>query len=706
LFIQNRKQLISNILLLCLFAIGSLLAQEEYVRRLNGVPVTDGAGALTNIYSGGINNFEFQFVDIDGDDDFDILFLDSDKTFGWYENKGSSTSADFELSFTQITGMVLSDWFYFVDIDNDSDLDLFTGNTDLISFSENIGSVSSPSFQVIQDTVYSNEGQPIFSEFDSNPIFSDVDDDGDFDFFSGNSSGTVTFYENIGTAENFNLKFITNQWQDILIIGGLNPDQLHGASSLEFIDIDADNDLDLFWGDFFSNSLYQFENIGDEVNADMQLISNIYPVSADSINTSGFNMPRFADINNNGKYDLFVSVLFDPTVSQSLMFYSNEGTTQSPNHIKVTENYLKTLDVRANSHPTFADIDNDGDEDLFIGSLNNPLGTIHFLENIGTVTNPTFEYLDSSYFNITGDLIVIPTLGDIDGDNDFDLLVGLFDGKIDYYKNEGTPESANFVLQGKLMDNTGNVIDVGTTSSPFLFDVDGDDDLDLSVGAFNGKFKYFENTGNQVGYEFTLNDSFFENLDVGDNSTPFLIDYDDDNITDMFSGNRVGKFFYFQNSGSNQNPLWQEVTNQFIQENFGNSTIPYFIDIDNDSDTDLFLGNVKGGLYLYENTTVTYVDNEMIEPPSTFHVTAYPNPFNPNVSITIYLKTSKVLKVTIFNILGEKVKTMFNNYLNNGTHLFKWDGRNDSNQHLPSGSYIVVVQSETHFESLKITFLK
>jgi hypothetical protein len=676
------------------------------VRRLNGIPVIDGAGAITNIYSGGINNFEYQFVDIDGDDDFDILFLDSDKTYGWYENKGSSSSADFELSFTQIPGIVLTDWFYFIDIDNDSDLDLFTGNIDLISFSENIGSVTSPSFQLTQDTVYSNEGQPIYSEFGSNPLFADIDADGDFDFFSGNSSGTVTFYENIGTPENFILKFITNQWQDILIIGSDNSDQLHGASSLEFIDIDADNDLDLFWGDFFSNSLYQFDNKGDEVNVDMQLISNIYPVNADSVNTSGFNMPRFVDINNNGKYDLFVSVLFDPTVPQSIMFYSNEGTAQNPNHINITENYLKTLDVRANSHPSFADIDNDGDEDLFIGSLNNPIGTIHFLENIGSVTNPVFQYLDSSYFNITGDLSVIPTLGDLDGDNDFDLLIGLFDGKIDFYRNDGTPESANFVLQGKLMDNTGSIIDVGNTSLPFLFDVDGDGDLDLSVGAFNGKFRYYENTGNQVGYEFTLNESFYDDLDVGDNSTPFLIDYDEDSIVDMFTGNRAGKFFYFENNGSNQNPLWQEVTDQFIDENFGNSTVPYFIDIDNDTDTDLFLGNVKGGLYLYDNTTLTHIDNGIPEPPSTFHVTAHPNPFNPNVSITINLESRSRLKISIFNVLGEKVKTMFKDDLNKGMHSFEWNGRNDSNHQLPSGSYIVVVQSGINAEFLKLSLIK
>jgi hypothetical protein len=195
-------------------------------------------------------------------------------------------------------------------------------------------------------------------------------------------------------------------------------------------------------------------------------------------------------------------------------------------------------------------------------------------------------------------------------------------------------------------------------------------------------------------------------LDVGDNSTPFLIDYNEDNVTDMFSGNRAGKFFYFQNNGSNQIPLWQEVTDQFIEENFGNITVPYFIDIDNDSDTDLFLGNVKGGLYLYDNTTVTHIDNGILEPPSTFHITAHPNPFNPNVSITINLESRSRLKISIFNILGEKVKTMFNDDLNKGMHSFEWNGRNDSNQQLASGSYIVVVRSAIQAEFLKLSLIK
>jgi hypothetical protein len=72
------------------------LPQEEFVRRLNWITVSDGSGALPNIYAGGINNLEHQFIDIDGDNDFDILFLDSDGTFGWYENIGDSSIAKFK----------------------------------------------------------------------------------------------------------------------------------------------------------------------------------------------------------------------------------------------------------------------------------------------------------------------------------------------------------------------------------------------------------------------------------------------------------------------------------------------------------------------------------------------------------------------------------------------------------------------------------
>jgi hypothetical protein len=262
------------------------------------------------------------------------------------------------------------------------------------------------------------------------------------------------------------------------------------------------------------------------------------------------------------------------------------------------------------------------------------------------------------------------------------------------------------VFQGKLTDSSGTIIDVGSLAAPFLLDVDNDDDLDLSIGEFGGKFNYFKNTGNKFEFEFSELVSFYGNLDVGDNSSPFLLDYNNDNALDLLSGNRTGNIFYFQNNGSNQNPVWQQVTDQFIPENFGGITAPSFIDIDDDSDTDLYVGNVKGGLYLYENTTIVNSVNDIEELPATFRITAHPNPFNPKVSINIYLNSGGNTEIKIFNVLGQKVRSLFNGELNSGVHSFDWDGKNDINSKLPSGIYIVLVITGTKVEAIKLTYLK
>ncbi len=307
---------------------------------------------------------------------------------------------------------------------------------------------------------------------------------------------------------------------------------------------------------------------------------------------------------------------------------------------------------------------------MFIGSLKNPIGSIIFFENVGTSSIPDFLLVDSTYFNITSDLSVTPSFGDIDNDGDYDLLIGRFNGKLSLYINSGTPTTPLFTTNVDLQNNNGEIIDVGSTAVPFLIDVDNDNDLDLIVGGFNGKFNFYENTGSPSTYEFTANSLYFDTLDIGDNSTPFLFDYDKNGTLDLFSGNRKGDFFYFRNDGSNTVPIWTLVTNKLLPDNFGGNTFPCFVDIDNDTDTDLLLGNVKGGLYLYNNYEISGIDEGKITPVNNFEISAFPNPFNPETKVRIELSVGQDIKIDVFNLLGEKVKTIFNGYIKAGTQHF------------------------------------
>lgn len=706
-------------LLSILLIITGVLYPQTFRRELNSIPVSDTDGYLTNIFSGGSNNPEHQFIDIDNDGDYDLFYLDSDGTYGWYKNTGTVVNPLYELSFDTIPGLHFNDWYFFVDIDNDNDYDLFTGTQGaFIEFRRNIGNYSQPYFNIENDTLKDNNGDPIYSEFGCNPVFADVDGDGDQDFISGNSVGTLNFYENIGTPSGFNFKFITNLWQDIVIISNANNVTIrHGASSLDFADIDNDGDLDLFWGDFFSRSLYFIENTGTPSVPEMQVVYNRYPHNADSVFTSGFNMPRFVDIDNDGDLDLFVSVLYDPTVPQSLMFYRNEGSAVVNDFHRITQNYIKTLDVGNDSAPCFADLDSDGDQDLLIGSTRNPDGTLYYFENTGTDTRPEFYLSDSIYFGIKGELSISPALADLEGDGDLDLLIGNFDGTLSVYLNIGNPDSPDFKLSGKLENSSGGTIDVGVYARPFFLDYDHDNDPDLAIGAFNGRFAFYKNVGNVQTYSFSLDTTFIYRLhpsdpsspliDIGDNSAPFIIDYDKDGDYDFFGGNRDGVVYYFRNDGTNVLPSWTLITNNFMNQDFGVDAVPCFVDIDDDTDPDFFLGNLKGGLYLYRNQTVTgLTDNKNESISDYFLISAYPNPFNSQSSIIFESGKRDLYSIKIFDILGREIKTIFNGEIDKGIHHFDWNGKNNIGTPAATGIYLLSAENNATIKTLKLILLK
>ncbi|MDP2301466.1 MAG: T9SS type A sorting domain-containing protein [Ignavibacteria bacterium] len=679
---------------------------QNYIREINTIPFRDSTTLYQNTFSGGINNYEHQFIDIDGDGDYDLFYLDSDGTYGWYENVGTSVNPDFKLSLEQIEGLHFSNWFYFVDIDNDDDFDLFTSsNGNYISLYINVGTPFHPSFQLSIDTLKDINDEPILSEFSSNPIFVDIDNDGDFDFVSGNSAGTLTFYENIGTTGSFNFKYVTNEWQNILIISGGNNSK-HGASSIEFVDIDNDGDYDMFWGDFFSKSLYYFENTGNANSPAHSLHSSIYPNNNDSLYTSGFNMPRFVDIDGDGDSDLFVTVLYDPTVKESFIFYENVGNPILPNFQRKSYNYLNSLDVGSRSLPVFLDIDDDGDKDLFIGAENNPNGTIYFYENIGTKLQPSFILRTNKFEGIEDELSIAPAFGDIDGDEDYDLVIGNLFGNVSLYRNIGNKTTPEFVFDTKLRDNQNNLITAGSFARPFLFDVNNDGDLDLIVGGFNGRLILYENIGTNTNYLFAKNLNYFGDIDVGDMSAPFLVDIDGDSIPELWIGNRTGLIKQYKNTGSLNSPIWIEHEVFLNHFSFGGDAAPSFIDIDGDTDLDFFLGNIKGGLYFFRNNIINSIKNNDGFLPDDFYISnCYPNPFNSSTSFLVFVTVEQYFNIYIYSLMGEEVEKLFDGNLSHGQHSFTWDSNNPNNIS-SSGIYFIVVKAGQLFKTIKVILLK
>lgn len=99
--------------------------------------------------------------------------------------------------------------------------------------------------------------------------------------------------------------------------------------------------------------------------------------------------------------------------------------------------------------------------------------------------------------------------------------------------------------------------------------------------------------------------------------------------------------------------------------------------------------------------------------PSVFSLqNNYPNPFNPSTTIPVGIKTKSILRIEIFNSLGQKAKTIANDYYDRGYYRFTWNGSNDFGNKVASGIYFVImtaqsVNSDEVFNSRKvITLLK
>jgi len=97
--------------------------------------------------------------------------------------------------------------------------------------------------------------------------------------------------------------------------------------------------------------------------------------------------------------------------------------------------------------------------------------------------------------------------------------------------------------------------------------------------------------------------------------------------------------------------------------------------------------------------------------PTSFHLKQnFPNPFNPTTKIPFDIPELEeditIIKINIFNHLGQKVKTLYNGPLSAGTYELEWSGLDDSDRKMPSGVYIYHLYSTEYTASRKMILVK
>ena len=189
---------------------------------------------------------------------------------------------------------------------------------------------------------------------------------------------------------------------------------------------------------------------------------------------------------------------------------------------------------------------------------------------------------------------------------------------------------------------SGIVLNAGLTSKSV--DIDADGDMDLFVGNQEGTVRYYKNIGTSEDpnvFEEQLGaENPFDGVDIGSNSTPTFVDFNQDNLMDVFVGGTNG-IAYFKNTGTTMAPVFEQ--RQGEENPLGAITYSgnrvfstTFTDIDLDGDQDVFVGWIdydavdSCGILYYKNTgsglQTTFVNQSGADNPFETFQELYPTP--------------------------------------------------------------------------------
>ncbi len=275
------------------------------------------------------------------------------------------------------------------------------------------------------------------------------------------------------------------------------------------------------------------------------------------------------------------------------------------------------------------------------------------------------------------------------------------------------PETDNYT---SLVENPNFQLD-DPRETRFLYGVYGDDfdlepyeirDFYVAIFLANSEFGLINAVENlQAFYESGFDLSIFD----GDPSVPAILNAraqeDGQSIrVNWFTATLPDSLYLCYKQAEEPATEWQNLildpgTDSYLIEGLAEET-----------DYNVKVAVVYDDVYLHSpivtlNTNDFYNADQNTAPPvEAGEISVYPNPFNPSTTIALSLPESGEVKLDVYNIRGEKVRSLLSEYRDAGRHLIRWNCCNDNGDTVASGIYFARLKSDGRSLTCKMLLLK
>jgi hypothetical protein len=693
----------------------------------NTIPVNQNNKNISMPFAGGFDVPQFSACDLDFDGKKDLVVFDREGgKISCFLNKGIAGQIAYEYApqYALKFPKKLTEWVLMVDYNGDGKEDIFAAIPGGVKIYKNTSSIQNGIFfELVNGDVQADFGSFItrlYSGPADIPAILDVDDDGDVDILSmelgiDTAGDGIYMYKNM-SMETYGVKDSVNnfivhkrcwgrfresyqncnvslQYQsgpcatgnryipefskaefETLVSNKLNGGQ-HSGSTLLVFDSNGDGKNDLLIGDIGCNNMYLLVNNESNSNPIFTQFFRYYPAT-DPILVENFPAAFFIDVNNDNKRDLIAvpNTTGNADNFENIKLYLNQGTDAAPDFELTTQAFLEEemIEVGEGSHPVFVDFDQNGLMDLVVSTTGYFQSNATYkagltaYKNVGTINSPAFELVSRDMWSLSSLNIsnMVPTFGDVDLDNDLDMITGANDGTFYFFENTA---GANNPFQFTFKSNYLTGLDVGNLSTPFLntsLSMSPNARLAMISGERFDNINYWQDTSKTAEPKFKLmTDSLFKinmravsGFPSGRTTTVIqkLFNSDQERLVVSNANGKVYIFNHIDKLMMSVGPAVIDSINlmqgQYTLSNGGFGIT--MADIDGDNKPELLAGNPQGGLVLFKNQITPDGIKQTQLSQST--VKYYPNPTSHLLQLQS-ITNNKIKACILMNQLGQSI---------------------------------------------------